>query len=83
MPLPPRMPASLDANAGNWKPILLTKANEIPLLAPAEMGSGSYTTELQELKSIMAAASAEQKQAVNYWNRGGVLRHCSREAFLA
>ena len=35
-------PINADTAAGNWKPILLTKANEIALTAPIAVTSADY-----------------------------------------
>ncbi len=67
-------PANLDSNGGNWKTFVLTTATDVNIPAPAEVGSAAYTEELTKLKQIQSAVTDDQKQAVNYWSSGGVLR---------
>jgi membrane-associated phospholipid phosphatase len=65
---------SLDANGGTWKPYILNSGSEIALPAPEATSSSAYQAELAELKSTMAAATAEQKQRAEWWGGNGVLR---------
>jgi membrane-associated phospholipid phosphatase len=67
-------PTRVDANAGTWKPILLTVANEFSCAAPIATTSPDYIVQLNEIKSFQAAISTEEKNLVNYWGAGAVLR---------
>lgn len=67
-------PASIDLNAGTWRPILLSAPDEFSLPAPAASNSPAYLAELLEIKSWQANLSAGQKASIKYWSAGGVLR---------
>ncbi|TAE17766.1 MAG: phosphatase PAP2 family protein [Bacteroidetes bacterium] len=68
-------PTKTDANAGNWRPILLSTANEFPLAAPSILaGTPNYILELNEIKSYQANLSQQQRQQINFWGAGAVLR---------
>jgi hypothetical protein len=67
-------PTRVDANAGTWKPILLTAANEFPCTTPIATTSPDYVVQLNEIKSFQANITNEEKDLVNYWGAGAVLR---------
>ena len=54
-------PASLDINAGLWKPILLTGSTEFAVAAPGATNLPGYTAEVNEIKSWQQNMSNEQK----------------------
>lgn len=66
--------ASLDPNGGDWKPILLTAADQFPLPAPSAVGSAEYAAELAAMKTASQNLTAEQQAAVDYWGANGVVR---------
>lgn len=72
--LAPLQPANQDANAGNWKPILLTGPTEFAVAAPIATNSPEYIAQLNEIKTWQSAISDEEKKIVNYWSAGAVLR---------
>jgi hypothetical protein len=67
-------PVRTDANAGTWRPILLTAANEFPCPAPQATTTADYVVQLNEIKSLQANISTVEKNTVNYWGAGAVLR---------
>jgi PAP2 superfamily len=67
-------PASLDINAGLWKPILLTGPTEFAVAAPGATNVPGYTAEINEIKSWQQNISKEQKDQIKYWGAGAVLR---------
>ncbi len=67
-------PSRVDANAGAWKPILLTAANEFTIAAPVATASPDYVVQLNEIKSFQNELTPEERQLVNYWGAGAVLR---------
>jgi PAP2 superfamily len=67
-------PASTDANAGSWRPILLTANNQIALAAPTAVTSDAYKAELQTIKDLQAGLTKAQRNSIEYWSAGGVLR---------
>src|SRR3954464_15336133 len=52
--LKPLTPSDVDANAGTWKPILLTSNNQITVAPPAPVSSDAYKAELQSIKDLQA-----------------------------
>lgn len=70
----PLNPVKPDANAGTWKPILLTTANEFACAAPIATTSPDYIIQLNEIKSFQDNISDEERALVNYWGAGAVLR---------
>ncbi len=70
----PLNPANIDANAGDWKPVVLATANEFPLTAPTTTNVAVYNRELTEIKGFQATLTAEQRASIQYWSAGGVLR---------
>lgn len=67
-------PVNADANAGNWKPILLTSATEFACPAPIATTSPDYIIQLNEIKSFQREITDDEKKLVNYWGAGAVLR---------
>jgi hypothetical protein len=72
--LPPASPASTDAGAANWRMIVLSGPNQIAVPAPAAVTSDAYQAELAAIRSAQASLSDEQRQSIDYWSGGGVLR---------
>ena len=48
---PALSPANTDANAGTWKPILLTSPSEFAVAAPIAVTSPEYVLQVNEIKS--------------------------------
>lgn len=67
-------PTRVDANAGTWKPILLASASEFACAAPIATTSPDYILQLNEIKSFQKNISEADKELVNYWGAGAVLR---------
>lgn len=67
-------PASLDANAGTWKPILLTGPTEFPVSAPIPVSSPDYRLQINEVKALQANMTKADQELVEYWSAGAVLR---------
>lgn len=67
-------PIRVDANAGSWKPILLTAANEFPVTAPIATTTPDYIIQLNEIKSLQNNITADERKLVEYWGAGAVLR---------
>jgi hypothetical protein len=72
--LPPAQPASTDAAAGTWKMIVLTGPTQFPVAPPAPAGSEAYAAELAVLRSAQAGLTDAQRENIDYWAGGGVLR---------
>src|SRR5258705_3621912 len=72
--LPPLQAASLDANAGSWRMIILSGPTQLTVAAPAAETSAAYAAELAAIKQAQAHLTAAQRQSIQYWSSGGVLR---------
>lgn len=72
--LPPLAPAKTDADAGNWKPVLLTSATEFPVAAPLPVTSTGYIAEINEIKALQKNITPDQQAKINYWGAGNVMR---------
>jgi PAP2 superfamily len=71
---PALKPASLDLNAGTWKPVLLTGPTEFPVVAPIATSTPDYIAQVNEIKSFQANITNAEKNSVIYWSAGAVLR---------
>lgn len=67
-------PSSLDANAGTWKPYVLTSSSEIAVAEPKDIASDYYKAELKKLREVVDAITPQQRERVNYWGAGAVYR---------
>jgi hypothetical protein len=67
-------PTNSDSEAGNWKPYLLTSADEFPVAVPLATSTADYKREINEIKSFQENITEEQKNSIKYWNVGSVLR---------
>src|SRR5262249_861565 len=65
--------AGTDPRAGSWQMIVLSSPSQIPVPAPAPVTDAGYLAEIGAIKSAQANISMQQRQALDYWNQGGVL----------
>jgi hypothetical protein len=72
--LRPLSPAKTDIDAGTWKPILLTSANEFAVAAPAGTTTPDYIAQINEIKTWQQELTSDEKKIVQYWAAGAVLR---------
>lgn len=72
--LPALSPASTDENAGSWKMIVLTGPTQFAVTAPAPVTDPTYVAELTSIKSTQAQITDAQRQNIDYWSGGAVLR---------
>jgi membrane-associated phospholipid phosphatase len=72
--LPALQPAKTDIDAGTWKPVLLTSANEFAVAAPIAVNTPDYIAQMNEIKTWQASLSDEEKGIVKYWSAGAILR---------
>lgn len=72
--LVPSSPSGTDANAGTWTMIVLAGPTQVDVPAPAPISSEAYQAELAAIKSAQATITDAQRQAIDYWAGGGVLR---------
>jgi len=71
---PALTPAKTDLDAGIWKTILLTTANEFAVAAPVATNTPDYIAQVNEIKSWQSKLTGEEKNMVKYWSAGAVLR---------
>src|SRR5512135_1023436 len=72
--LPSAAPAGVDANAGSWRMIVLGPPAQLPVPPPSATSSDAYQAELASIKSAQAGLTDAQRQNIQYWAAGGVLR---------
>ena len=66
--------SNLDANAGQWKLVLHTSNEQIPLSTPAASGSAELLKELADAKEKQSKATSAQREAVKYWTNNPQVR---------
>lgn len=67
-------PAGLDAGAGAWRMITLTSPTQFAVAAPAQTSSSDYQAELTAIRTAQGRLTAKQRQIIQYWSEGGVVR---------
>ena len=72
--LPPATPTNGDADAGDWRMIVLSGPEQFPVPPPAAASSGAYQAELAAIKAAQAGITDTQRESIEYWSAGGVLR---------
>lgn len=60
------------ASIGNWKPILLTSPDEVPLTLPNEAKKRSI--EIAEAQKQIEISSLEQKSQIIFWQKNHIIR---------
>lgn len=63
-----------DTTAQNWKPILLRAPNEFSIDAPGLVNSPDYLSEINEILGWQHNLTNDQKESIDYWSAGGILR---------
>jgi len=72
--LTPLKPADIDKDAGDWSMIYMSSPTQISVPVPADINSDAYKAELASLKDIQSKLNQNQRNAIEYWSGGGVLR---------
>ncbi|MEP6682676.1 MAG: phosphatase PAP2 family protein [Parafilimonas sp.] len=72
--IPALNPVSEDLNAGEWKPVLLSKPDSFLVAAPPLTNSSAYLADLNEIKGYQQDMSSDNVGNIRYWGAGGVLR---------
>jgi len=72
--LSPSSPAAADANAGTWRMVVLSGPTQVAVPAPPPASSPAYLAEIDAIKTAQAAITDAQRQTIDYWAGGGVLR---------
>jgi hypothetical protein len=72
--IPALNPVSEDLNAGQWKPVLLSRPDSFAVAVPPLTNSSAYLADLNEIKGYQRDLSADDISKIRYWGAGGVLR---------
>jgi hypothetical protein len=72
--LTPLQPVNLDNDAATWSMVFMTAPDQIAVPAPAAVESDAYKAELAAIKDAQSKLTKEQRDIVEYWAGGGVLR---------
>lgn len=67
-------PRSNDPSAGSWRMIVLNSPTQVPVAEPLPVTDAAYQAELTAVKQAQSRITGEEREAVEYWSRGGVLR---------
>lgn len=65
---------SIDAAAGDWRPILLASNAEVAIPEPEAVASDAYTSELAATKAALAGRTADQEAEIRYWGANAIAR---------
>ena len=66
--------ATVDADGGTWRTIVLKSAADITVPQPTATTSDVYQRELADVKNGLLSINPEQNTAVTYWSDGSVRR---------
>ena len=72
--LAPLNPATTDINAGTWKTVLLSAPTDVAVAAPVATNNPDYIAQINEIKDWQAHLTDQDKESVQYWSAGAVLR---------
>jgi len=72
--LAPLQPAKTDADAGNWKTVLLAAPTDVAVAAPIATNTPDYIAQVNEIKTWQANITSDEKDMVKYWSAGAVMR---------
>ena len=65
--------ASNDAGAGSWQMIVLSGPAQVPVPPPVATTDAAYQSELAAIKLAQANITSQQRQTLDYWNKGAVV----------
>ena len=66
--------ATVDADGGTWRTIVLQSAGDINVPQPTAITSAEYQQELTTIKNGLLSLNPDQNTAVTYWADGGIRR---------
>lgn len=72
--LDPLTPAAADNDAGTWDMIVLTSPAQITVAAPGDVSAAAYLAELAAIKDAQSKLTSQQRETIEFWSGGGVLR---------
>jgi hypothetical protein len=72
--LKPLTPADLDVDASTWAMVFMTSPTQIAIPAPTAVTSDAYLAELASIKDHQSKLTEAQRNSIEFWSGGGVLR---------
>jgi hypothetical protein len=72
--LTPLKPADLDSNAATWTMVFMTGPTQIVVPVPSDVTSDAYKAELTSIKDVQSKLTGAQRESIEFWSGGGVLR---------
>ena len=66
--LPPSSPNGADANAGEWRYLVVSGPGQFSVAPPTSTASDAYQTELAAIRTAQANITEKQQQAIEYWS---------------
>jgi hypothetical protein len=63
-----------DEDAGTWQMIVLGSPRDIFLAPPLQVSHPSYQAELAAIRTAQSSLTLDQRQSLEYWTKGGILR---------
>jgi hypothetical protein len=72
--LKPLEPASLDEDAGTWTMVFMNAPDQVAVPAPSDPSSDAYKAELASIKDTQSKLTGAQRDLIEFWSGGGVLR---------
>lgn len=66
--------AGVDPNAGSWRMIVLQSPDQVPVAPPLPVTDAAYRAELEEIKAAQAGITPGEREVLDSWSQGGVLR---------
>lgn len=67
-------PASIEANGGTWKTIVLANSGEATIPAPAATNSAAYQTEINQIAQLQGSLSQADKKLIEKWGSSGIVK---------
>ncbi len=67
-------PSNVDEAAGTWKQVLLTGPDEVTVNSPIPTNNPDYRAQINEIKSWQSRMTQADKENIEYWSAGAVLR---------
>jgi hypothetical protein len=67
-------PNTDDPSAGSWRMIVLSGPAQFTVAPPTPVTSAAYQSELAAIKTAQANLTQAQRDGIDYWSGGGVLR---------
>ncbi len=72
--LVPLTPSNLDTDAASWTMTFMTGPTQVAVPAPSDINSDAYKAELASIKDAQSKLTKTQRESIEYWSGGGILR---------